>query len=231
MDSVTIDTVTTPKRHTVNSARRIARVVFVAFAAAAILAVPAVRESILRAAGWALVVNKPVAAADIIVMSLDSGPAGALEAADLVKSGVAKKVAVFTDPPSAEDLEFIRRGLPYDDANARQIRRLESLGVPDIISITRSDAGTEGEGQVLAAWCDQHQFRSIVFVTTKDHSRRVQHVLDRVMKGHQTRAMVRAAHFSSFDPDRWWQTRSGVRTGIVELQKLTVEFILHPMVF
>src|SRR5262249_27937361 len=98
--------------------------VMVALAAATIVVVPPVRERVLRAAGWALVINEPISAADIIVVSLDSGGAGALEAADLVQRGIATRVAVFTDPPSGEDHEFIRRGLPYEDAAARQIRQL-----------------------------------------------------------------------------------------------------------
>jgi len=204
-------------------------VVVVAAAAAAIVAMPSVREPVLRAAGWALVVNEPVAPADIIVVSLDSAGAGALEVADLVQSGIATRVAVFTDPPSGEDHEFIRRGLPYEDASARQIRQLIWLGVTDIVEIPRTDVGTEGEGQVLPPWCDQHQFRSIVFVTARDHSRRVRRMLDRVMKGHPTRVTVQPARYSSFDPDRWWETRGGVRTEIVELQKLVLEAILHPL--
>jgi hypothetical protein len=86
--------------------------VVVALATATIVAVPSVREPVLRAAGWALVVNEPVPSADIIVVSLGSGGAGALEAADLVQSGIATRVAVFTDPPSGEDHELIRRGAP-----------------------------------------------------------------------------------------------------------------------
>ncbi len=203
----------------------------VAAAAAAIVAIPSVREPLLRAAGWALVVNQPVAPADLIVVSLDSAGAGALEAADLVQSGIATRVAVFTDPQSGEDHEFIRRGLPYDDASARQIRQLKWLGVMDIVEIPRTEAGTEGEGQVLPPWCEQHQFRSIVFVAARDHSRRVRRVLDRTMKGHPVRVAVQPARYSSFDPDRWWETRGGVRTEIIELQKLVLEAILHPMSF
>src|SRR6266481_7625562 len=139
-------------------------VVVVAAAAAAIVAMPSVREPVLRAAGWALVVNEPVAPADVIVVSPDSGGAGALQAADLVHSGIATRVAVFTDPPSGEDFEFIRRGLPYEDLAARQIRQLGWLGVTDVVQIPRAEAGTEGEGQVLAPWCDRQQFRSVVFV-------------------------------------------------------------------
>jgi uncharacterized SAM-binding protein YcdF (DUF218 family) len=205
--------------------------VVIALAAFAIVAVPSIREPILRAAGWALVVNEPVASADIIVVSLDSAGAGALEAADLVHSGIATRVAVFTDPPSGEDHEFIRRGLPYEDASARQIRQLRSLGVTDILQIPRTEAGTEGEAQVLPPWCDQHQFRSIVFVAARDHSRRLRRVLDRVMKGHPTRVTVRPERYSSFDPDRWWETRGGIRTEIVELQKLVLDVVLHPMSF
>src|SRR5712692_6355614 len=161
--------------------------VVVAAAAVAIVAIPSVREPVLRAAGWALVVSEPVAPADIIVVSIDSGGAGALEAADLVRSGIATRVAVFTDPPSGEDHEFIRRGLPYEDASARQIRQLSWLGVTDVVQILRTDAGTEGEGQVLPPWCDLHEFRSMVFVVARDHSRRIRRVLNRVMKGHPTR--------------------------------------------
>ena len=144
-----------------------------ALVAGIIVAVPSIQQTVLRAAGSALVTNEPIALADIIVVSTNSAGAGALEAADLVKSGIATRVAVFTDPPSGEDLEFIRRGLPYDDAGARQIRQLNSLGVTDVEQIPRAEAGTEGEGQVLPAWCEQHGFRSIVFVVAKDHSHRI----------------------------------------------------------
>lgn len=204
--------------------------VVVALAAFAIVAIRSLREPVLRAAGWVLVVNEPVASADIIVLSLDSGGAGALEAADLVQSGISKRVAVFMDPPSAENHEFIRRGLPYEDAGARQIRQLRSLGVTDVVQISRID-GTEGEGHVLPPWCDEHQLRSLIFVAAKDHSRRLRRVLDRTMKGHPTHVTVQPARYSSFDPDRWWGTRGGVRTEIIELQKLLLDVVLHPMSF
>ena len=205
--------------------------VVLALVAFAIATIRSLREPVLRAAGWVLVVNEPVASADIIVLSFESGGAGALEAADLVQSGISKRVAVFMDPPTAGDQhEFIRRGLPYEDGAARQMRQLRSLGVTDVVQISRID-GTESEGRVLPSWCDDHQLRSIVVVATKDHSRRLQRVLDRVMKGHPTRVTVQAARYSTFDPDRWWETRTGVRTEIFELQKLLLDLVLHPISF
>ena len=204
--------------------------VFIAFAlvAIAIAAIRPVREPVLRAAGWALVVkDEPVAPADIIVLTIDSDGAGALEAADLVHAGVAKRVAVFADPPSGEDFEFIRRGLPYENAAARQIRQLAMLGVTDVVQISKVD-GTESEGRVLPQWSDAQHLRSIIVVASRDHSRRLRRVLGRDMKGHPTQVTVRAERYSGFDPDRWWETRGGARTGIIELQKLLLDFVLHP---
>lgn len=204
--------------------------VVLAFAAFAIFAVGPVRDPVLRSAGWALVISEPVASADIIVLTLDSGGVGALEAADLVHIGASQRVAVFEDPPSGEDFEFIRRGLPYEDAGARQVRELKELGVKDIVRISKVD-GTESEGRVLPAWSDDNHFRSIIVVATRDHSRRLRRVLDRSMKGHPTRVTVQPSRYSSFDPDRWWKTRGGVRTEIVELQKLLLDVVLHPTSF
>ena len=54
-------------------------------------------------------------------------------------------------------------------------------------------------------------------------------VLDRVMKGHTTRVAVEPARYSVFDPDRWWETRDGIRIELIEFQKLVLEVVLHPM--
>jgi hypothetical protein len=203
-------------------------VLALALIALAIVAVRPVRESVLRGAGWALVAkDQPVALADIIVLTLDSGAAGAIEAADLVRSGVSKRVAVFDEPPTREQEEFTRRGLPYEDASARQVRELKTLGVIDVVHISKVN-GTGDEGQVLPQWSDEQHLRSIVVVAAKDHSRRLRRVLDRVMAGHAAQANVQAARFSDFDPDQWWKTRGGVRTAIVEAQKFLLDLVLHP---
>lgn len=208
----------------------IAILAVLASAAITVVGVRSIREPVLRAAGWALVVDEPLAPADVIVVTLDAGSAGVLEAADLVQSNISKRVAVFRDPPDRVDQEFIRRGLPYEDAEATQLRELRSLGVRDLLQIPRVD-GTQAEGHVLPAWCDKYRFRSIVVVATTDHTRRLRRVLDRSMKGHSTHVTVRPSRYSTFDPDRWWETRDGVRIEIVELQKLLLDVVLHPISF
>src|SRR5262249_14611452 len=147
------------------------------------------------------------------------GGAGALEAADLVQNDIATRGAGFADPPGGENHEFIRRGLPYEDAAARQIDQLKWLRRAGMSPIPRAENETQGVAEVLPAWCDQHRFRSIVLVANRQHSRRLRRVLDRVMKCHSAHITVQPSRYSGFDPDQWWKTRTGVRIEIVELQR------------
>jgi hypothetical protein len=187
------------------------------------------RKPLLRAAGGALVAQDPLAAADAVVVSADSGPAGVLEAADLFHAGVAPRVAVFADPPDPVDREFLRRGIPYEDVAARSLRQLRSLGVPAVEVIPRAVAGSEDEGRVLPEWCRERGLRSVVVVSTADHSRRLRRVLRRSMAGLDTRVTVRPTRYSQFDPDHWWHTRDGVRIQVIELQKLLLDIVRHPV--
>jgi hypothetical protein len=127
------------------------------------------------------------------------------------------------------DREFIRRGIPYEDAAARAVRELRALGVDTIEQIPRNANGTEDIGRVLPIWCDQRGFRSVVVVSTSDHSRRLRRVLHRSIKGHQTRVTVRSARYLEFDPDRWWESHGGIRTGVEELEKLLLDVVRHPI--
>ena len=197
---------------------------------AASMGMPAIRRPILRSAGWALVISERVGPADVIVVAVDADGVGVLEAADLVHSGVATRVAVFAEPPDTMvEREFIRRGIPYEDAAARSVRQLRALGVDTIDRIPRYVTGTEDEGPALADWCDQQRFRSVVVVSTSDHSRRLRRMLHRSMRGHQTRVTVRSARYLVFDPDRWWESHGGIRTEVEELEKLLLDIVRHPI--
>jgi hypothetical protein len=194
----------------------------------AFLLIPTVRTSVLRAVGHTLVIDEPLSSADVIVVTADANGAGTLEASDLVANGVAARVAVFADPPDSIDVEFLRRGIPYEDRAAQSIRELRSLGVAWVEQIPRTVAGTEDEGRVLPSWCDRSALGSVVVVCVRDHSRRLSRVLRRAMKGHRTTVITRSSRYSPFDPDHWWESRGGTRTTIIELQKLLLDVVLHP---
>jgi hypothetical protein len=145
-----------------------------------------------------------------------------------VRSGIAGRVVVLADLPDEVDREFSRRGVPYENKAAWAVRHLRLLGVTAIEPPPRGVVGTEDVGAVLPDWCAQRQVRSIVVVSTPDHSRRLHRVLQRAMRDRPTRVRIRVTRHSEFDPDRWWETRGGIRTAITELQKLLFDLIRHP---
>jgi hypothetical protein len=197
---------------------------------ASVVLIPTLRRPTLRAAGWALVVDDPIGPSDVIVVAVDAADgAGVLEAADLVHAGVATGVGIFVEPANRADREFIHRGIPYEDTVDRLARQLRSLGVMTIEQIPGSVTGTETEAQVLLAWCTHRQYRSVVVVSNADHSRRLRRVFRRSMRGHGLTVSVRSARYSTFDPDRWWATRGGIRIEIVEFQKLLLDVVRHPI--
>jgi hypothetical protein len=216
----------------VNSWRRRAALIILllTLAAVASFSLPGTRHILLKAAGSILVVNDPVQHSDVIVIAIDSDGVGALETADLVHSGVASRVAVFVDSTDAStEEEFVRRGIAYEGATARLIGQLRALGIDAIERVPGNVAGSEDEGPVLAAWCDQQKFHSVLVVSTADHSRRLRRMLHRSIKGHPTSLAVRSARYSSFRPDHWWETHGGTRTEIEEVDKLLLDFVRHPI--
>lgn len=202
--------------------------VFVLFVFVAI-AVPSIRHSILRAAGWALVVDEPAEKADIIVVSGESGSAGVLEASDLVRNGVAARVVVFTYARDAVEEEFKRRGVAFPDHTARFVGELRSLGVADVEQIPTYIRGSEDEGPVLARWCDEQRIRSVVVVGGRDHSRRLRRIFHRSLKSQKMTVIVVSSRYSQFDPDRWWNSHGSIRTEIMESEKLLLDIVRHPL--
>ena len=213
------------------SARRRSTCIAVAtlLVAAVVAAAFVLRLPLLRGLGGALVLTSPVTPAEVVVVSADAGGAGVLEAADLVRDGVAPRVAVLGDPPRREDLELVRRGLPDPDAAALKLRQLALLGIGDVELIAAGDSGTHADSEALRAWCDRGRYRSVIVVVSADHSRRMSRVVERAMKGQPTRVIVRSSRYSAFDPDHWWETRDGIRTTIIEWQKLGLDILLHPL--
>jgi hypothetical protein len=218
-------------RMTVRQRRWFSRlwIVVVVLVGSTTVAVPSVRIQVLRQAGWALVSDDPVDPADVVVISVDAGGAGVLEAADLVDRGIATRVAVLADRETEEDREFVRRGMPDQDVAHRSVRQLISLGVLEAERIARPVSGTTDVGRMLVDWCDERGFDSVVVVTRSSHSRRLRRVLRRATRDGELKVMVRVSSYSDFDPDRWWETRSGIRTAIVELQKLLLDVVAHPI--
>lgn len=192
-------------------------------------AIPETRHGLLRGAGWMLVASDAEQPADIVVVAVDALGAGVLEAADIVHRGIAPRVALFATPPTRVGLEFLRRDVPYFDQAAVSVQQLHNLGITAVEQIPRPVSGTSDEAEALSDWCQRNGLRRVIVVTSADHSRRARRALHRQLDGRLARVTVRYSPYSVFDPDRWWQTRDGVRTELVESEKLLLDVLLHPL--
>jgi hypothetical protein len=209
--------------------RRLGLILCALLLVVALLSVAPVRQRLLRAAGWALVSEDPLGHADIIFLANEAVGSGTLEAADMVREGLAPRVAVFLqEAPSRARSELLRRGVtPLDQAEVA-VRELHELGVHDVERVPRYVLGTQDESKVLQTWCNSHGIRTLMVITSSDHSRRTRRSMRRAMRGTAIHAIVRYSRYSGFQPDSWWRSRSGERTEVVELEKLLLDVLLHP---
>ena len=190
-------------------------------------AVPPSRHLVLRSLGRLLIVADDFTDADIAVMTTDEGPVGALEVADLFHQRLVQRVGVLIPRGTLAVGELARRGVHISD-NADV---LTQLGVPaaSIARIAAGEGGTnEGTG-ALAAWCADNHIRRLVVVTSSDHSRRVRRTLLRSFGRNRPIVFIHSSRFSQFRPDDWWRSRTTLRTGIMELEKLAFDYVRHPL--
>ena len=194
-----------------------------------LLCIPASRNYVLCSVGRMIVFHQHLpSSADVIVVAIDVDGAGTLEAADLAHRGLASRVAVFNDPPSSVDREFLRRGLPYEDRGAVSVRQLKMLGVKNVTVIPRGTTGSNQEGEILPEWCEEQHYHSVVLVTSGDHSRRLGRIMRRAARGHDITITLDISPYADFRLDSWWKTRTSIREFSFELQKLVLDVIRHP---
>jgi hypothetical protein len=194
-----------------------------------VLAVPASRHHLLVHIGATLIAEDPLAPADLIVLAPDAGLEGVLEVADLIRDRRASRVLVLGDPLAAPVQALRQRGLEVTDAAEQAAGMIERLGAPQVTLERVPESGTSATAELVSQWSQQHRIRSVIIVTGADHSRRMRRVLRRAVGEGGPAVMVRPSAYSEFRASDWWTKRSNRRIGIVELQKLLLDVLRHPL--
>lgn len=190
---------------------------------------PSLRIAALTRIGNMLIHADPLEPSQAIVIAVDGEAPEILEAADLVVAGMAHTVWVFASPPDAMGREFARRGIPYADRSTVMIQTLHALGVTDVRLLSPPVDGSNAEAQRLPLWCRDQQFERIIFISVPDHSRRFKRMLEKANQGeHKTDIRVRYSRYAPFQSTDWWKSRYGVRTAVVETQKLLLDVLSPP---
>jgi len=181
----------------------ISSLLFLIFLAALFFLLYLVRHPLLRLAGGWWVVSDPLQHADAMIILGDDNFSGdrAARAAELYQAGWAPQVVA-----SGRMLR------PYAGVAGLIQRDLESRGVPAaaIITFDQHAENTRSEAEALRDLVAQRHWHRILVVTSNYHTRRARYVFGKIFPS-DVSVLIESARDSDFDPDRWWETRSGVK--------------------
>jgi uncharacterized SAM-binding protein YcdF (DUF218 family) len=175
------------------------------------------REALLAWAGEAIVAEDPARAADVVVVSIASVRAGALEAARLYRAGLGKHIVVSRWREEPVDTTIRALGvahlLPHE--LARGI--LEQSGVPQqaVVVLEEPVDGTESEIAAVSRFARQERLESLLLITARSHSARARWLLRRTMPA-DVRVAVQSGPADGFQPQGWWRDREQTRELVME---------------
>jgi hypothetical protein len=206
------------------SLRAIALVLLIVLAAAAITPL---RHAALRGAGRFLTATDAIRPADLLVMDLESSLAGILKIDDLYRAQPTATVGLLVPGDTPADTALQHRGVVRPEVT---LDILVHLGVPRsaIVRIPAGEGGTTDTTGALAEWARAHPTKTVLVVVGPSHGRRYRRALGRAWPVGLPRPIVVTTDYALFRADDWWRSRTTVREGIMELEKLALDYVAHP---
>jgi hypothetical protein len=201
-------------------------IVAVLVAAALAAAIPQVRRSVLGGVGRYLAESDAPGEADLLAVDGESTFAGAIKTSDLYRAHPSPAVAVFVLRKNAIDNALRERRVVLPDIGDV----LEQLGVPRhaIARFPVDDVGTTETTGALTGWSRANPTGRVVVVVGPSHGRRYRRALRRLWPQGHPEPRVVVTQYALFRADDWWQSRTTVREGLVEIEKLGLDYLRHP---
>jgi uncharacterized SAM-binding protein YcdF (DUF218 family) len=173
-----------------------------------------------RVGPW-LVVTDPLQKADAIVVLGGTMYERPLEAVDLHQEGWAPRIYLFRQIADWGERTLIERNFSYTREVDLQVDVMQRLGVEraNIVILEQANSTAE-EGENLFQLVSREKLRSVIVVTSKQHTRRARLVMRRRLDPLGATVIVRASRYDRTDVDRWWANRSTLRFTLFETQRL-----------
>lgn len=174
--------------------------------------------------GHYLVVEDPLAEADILVVLMGSVPARVLEAADIYGQGYARELVMVQSFAEAAE-ELARRGVVIPGQAELTRDAAMALGVPEnrVTILPGGAKSTKDEALVFADYLKEHpDVAKVILVTSSFHSRRTKVIFERFCGGlaQDVQFISRPSKYDAFQPQRWWLDRESAKLVVLEYLKL-----------
>lgn len=144
------------------------------------------------------------------------------EAVDLYKEGYAPLIVLSPGRPEPGEALLRQRGITFPSEVELERDALVQLGIPAsaIVATNGYIDNTAQEANLLRSMVAAHQWRRVIIVTSKYHTRRAAFAFRRGLDGTGAEVVMRASRYDESDPARWWRYRSDFRFASSEWQKL-----------
>lgn len=184
----------------------------------------------LTAVGAFLTIDDPLAPVEMIVLSLASGRADAIEVARLYHQGISRRIVLARWQKDGLDDDMRRLGIPWPAPHELATMMLERSGVPsESIEVLEGPIdGLNTEVTTIAAFARETHPASLLYVTARTHTHRAQLLLRRLLPP-ATELRVRSPDFDDFEPANWWHTRGGTREVAMEYLRWANTFGLRDL--
>ncbi len=151
-----------------------------------------------------LVVEDQLTHADVILVLSGRLPERALEAAQLYKAGYAEQVWISPPVSPVDDLKAMNISFLGEDFYNEKVLIVQGVPADAIRILDRPDANTEAEVRQTVEDLRALNFRSVIIVTSKPHTRRVRTIW-RKLVGPDPHMMVHYPTNDTFDGAHWWR--------------------------
>ena len=180
------------------------------------------RGPVLTWIGSLLVAEDELIHADVIVPLAGGSWDREIEAADLYGRGYAPRLVLTREPEEATRTYLEERGIHLLTSEETRLKVLVALGVPrDRIAVIEPVVtSTLDEARFVGEWAARSGARTVIVVSSPQHTARAQYIFGRYAATPRTRFIVRASRMGEFMPENWWTSRAMLRDGIFELEKL-----------
>ena len=176
----------------------------------------------LGAIGHWLIVEDGIAAADVIFVHAGHLPFRAIEAAEIYGDGYASEVWLAPIRSTPESQALLELGIEMATGHYWRSLVLSQMGVPRaaIRILSTEVLDTRDEVQSVADELVRRGLSSAILVTSKQHSRRLRMLWQRIAPGGLT-AIVRPSASDPFNPDAWWTNTEDGQATLHELVAIT----------
>jgi uncharacterized SAM-binding protein YcdF (DUF218 family) len=176
---------------------------------------------LLTAVGRYLVMEHPLAKADLVLVLSGQTLLRVPEGARIYHEGFAPKILLTSEPLPRGTEDLLKQGIRFPDSQGMAITILEALRVPRsaVLTLRERTNSTRAEMQAVAVFLKGHPVHSMIIVTSKSHTTRAHKIFSRGL-GRGIRLIMRPVPGDPFDPARWWRDRQDAKDVLHEYQAL-----------